>query len=238
MTDTPPPADRASSGLEPRDAARARRHHALRLRRDLRGAVPHPELRLRQRRAGRGALQERGRRLHLQPLRQPHRRHVRGAHAAAGGRARRRAPPPPAWPPSPPRCCATSRPATTSSPRAPCSARAATWWRTCCPRFGIASTLVDGRDLDAWRAAVRPNTQAVFFETPANPDPRPGRHRRRVRDRPRGRRPGRGRQRVRHAHAAEAAQARRRRRRLFRHQAHRRPGPLPWRHRAGLRRPS
>ncbi len=38
-----------------------------------------------------------------------------------------------------------------------------------CPRFGIASTLVDGRDLDAWRAAIRPNTRAFFFETPSNP---------------------------------------------------------------------
>jgi O-succinylhomoserine sulfhydrylase len=38
-----------------------------------------------------------------------------------------------------------------------------------CPRFGIASTLVDGRDLDAWASAMRGNTRAVFFETPANP---------------------------------------------------------------------
>ena len=37
------------------------------------------------------------------------------------------------------------------------------------PRMGIACTLVDGRDLDAWRTAVRPNTKAFFFETPSNP---------------------------------------------------------------------
>jgi O-succinylhomoserine sulfhydrylase len=37
------------------------------------------------------------------------------------------------------------------------------------PRFGISCTLVDGRDLDAWRAAVQPNTRAFFCETPANP---------------------------------------------------------------------
>ncbi len=37
------------------------------------------------------------------------------------------------------------------------------------PRFGIQSTLVDGRDLSAWKAAMRPNTRAVFFETPTNP---------------------------------------------------------------------
>ncbi len=37
------------------------------------------------------------------------------------------------------------------------------------PRYGIASTLVDGRDLGAWEAAMRPNTRVVFFETPTNP---------------------------------------------------------------------
>lgn len=37
------------------------------------------------------------------------------------------------------------------------------------PRFGVESTLVDGRDLDAWRAGVRPNTKTLFLETPANP---------------------------------------------------------------------
>jgi O-succinylhomoserine sulfhydrylase len=40
---------------------------------------------------------------------------------------------------------------------------------TLAPRFGIASTLVDGRDLDAWKKAVRPNTRMFFFETPSNP---------------------------------------------------------------------
>jgi O-succinylhomoserine sulfhydrylase len=38
-----------------------------------------------------------------------------------------------------------------------------------CPRLGIASTIVDGRDIGAWAKAVRPNTKAFFFETPANP---------------------------------------------------------------------
>jgi O-succinylhomoserine sulfhydrylase len=37
------------------------------------------------------------------------------------------------------------------------------------PRFGIASTLVDGTDLDQWRDAVRPNTKTFFLETPTNP---------------------------------------------------------------------
>ncbi|MFP6740747.1 MAG: O-succinylhomoserine sulfhydrylase [Alphaproteobacteria bacterium] len=37
------------------------------------------------------------------------------------------------------------------------------------PRYGIETTFVDGPDLDQWRAAMRPNTKVVFFETPANP---------------------------------------------------------------------
>ena len=37
------------------------------------------------------------------------------------------------------------------------------------PRFGVESTMVYGPDLDAWRAAVRPNTKLLFIETPANP---------------------------------------------------------------------
>jgi O-succinylhomoserine sulfhydrylase len=37
------------------------------------------------------------------------------------------------------------------------------------PRFGVQTTLIDGRDLSAWEAAMRPNTRSVFFETPTNP---------------------------------------------------------------------
>jgi len=37
------------------------------------------------------------------------------------------------------------------------------------PRFGVASTLVDGLDLDQWKNAVRPNTKAFFLESPTNP---------------------------------------------------------------------
>jgi O-succinylhomoserine sulfhydrylase len=37
------------------------------------------------------------------------------------------------------------------------------------PRFGVASTLVDGRDLEQWRAAMRPNTRTAFLESPTNP---------------------------------------------------------------------
>jgi len=37
------------------------------------------------------------------------------------------------------------------------------------PRFGVETTIVDGRDLDAWKKAVRPNTKVVFLESPSNP---------------------------------------------------------------------
>ena len=37
------------------------------------------------------------------------------------------------------------------------------------PRYGIETTLVDGRDNDAWKKARRKNTRAFFFETPSNP---------------------------------------------------------------------
>ena len=36
-------------------------------------------------------------------------------------------------------------------------------------RFGVEVTFVDGTDLDAWRAAMRPDTKAVFFESMSNP---------------------------------------------------------------------
>jgi len=37
------------------------------------------------------------------------------------------------------------------------------------PRFGVETTLVDGRDLDQWRAAVRGGTKLCFLESPSNP---------------------------------------------------------------------
>jgi len=37
------------------------------------------------------------------------------------------------------------------------------------PRFGVGSTLIDGLDLDQWKAAVRPNTRTFFLESPTNP---------------------------------------------------------------------
>jgi O-acetylhomoserine (thiol)-lyase len=37
------------------------------------------------------------------------------------------------------------------------------------PRFGITATFVPARDLDAWRAAVRPETRLLFGESVGNP---------------------------------------------------------------------
>lgn len=37
------------------------------------------------------------------------------------------------------------------------------------PKMGVSYTLVDGRDLDQWQKAVRPNTKVLFLETPTNP---------------------------------------------------------------------
>ena len=37
------------------------------------------------------------------------------------------------------------------------------------PRFGVTSTLVEGRDLAQWQKAVRKETKVLFLETPTNP---------------------------------------------------------------------
>ena len=37
------------------------------------------------------------------------------------------------------------------------------------PRFGITCTFVDGSDLSAWKAAMKPQTKLIFVETPSNP---------------------------------------------------------------------
>lgn len=36
-------------------------------------------------------------------------------------------------------------------------------------RYGVEVTFVDGADLDQWKAAIRPETRAVFFESTSNP---------------------------------------------------------------------
>ncbi len=102
------------------------------------------------------------------------------------------------------------------------------------PRFGVTSTLVDGTDIDAWKAAVRPETKVFFLESPTNPTLELVDIAAVARGVEGGRRLPDRRQRLRHADAAEPAGARRRRRRLFRHQAHRWAGALPRRRGAVL----
>lgn len=40
---------------------------------------------------------------------------------------------------------------------------------TLLPKFGIKTTVIDGRELDNWEQAITPETKVFFFETPANP---------------------------------------------------------------------
>lgn len=40
---------------------------------------------------------------------------------------------------------------------------------TLAPRYGIEFTLIDGRHLENWEKAVRPNTKVFFLESPTNP---------------------------------------------------------------------
>ncbi len=37
------------------------------------------------------------------------------------------------------------------------------------PQYGVEFTLVDGKDMNAWKEAVRPNTTIFFLESPTNP---------------------------------------------------------------------
>ncbi len=55
------------------------------------------------------------------------------------------------------------------------------------PRFGIATTFVDPRDLDAWRAAIRPDTRLALRRDARQPRSRRARHPARRRARARAR---------------------------------------------------
>ena len=55
------------------------------------------------------------------------------------------------------------------------------------PRFGIATTFVEPGDIDAWRAAIRPEHAAAVRRDARQPRPRRARHPARRRDRPRAR---------------------------------------------------
>ena len=40
---------------------------------------------------------------------------------------------------------------------------------TLMPQYGVEFTLVDGKDINAWKEAVQPNTSIFFLESPTNP---------------------------------------------------------------------
>ena len=89
---------------------------------------------------------------------------------AASRVPRTRSPSPPGWA----RCRASSspsaRPAITSSRSGSCTPGTLAFLQGPCQRFGIETTLVDGREPGAFAAAVRPGkTMLVLAETPSNP---------------------------------------------------------------------
>ncbi len=117
-----------------------------------------------------GALRAGGVREHLHQDHEPDPGRVRGAdrvprrwrrRASRSPAARRRRPSP---------CSTWPRTAGTSCPRPPSTAEPTTCSTTPCPSSGSRSTFVDDPDdLDAWRAAIRPNTKAFYAETLGNP---------------------------------------------------------------------
>jgi O-acetylhomoserine (thiol)-lyase len=104
----------------------------------------------------------------LQPHQQPHQRGAGRAHRRAGRRLRAPSP----WPAARPRC-------TWPWPRWPAPAPHRGQQRAVrrqpqpadytLARFGISTTFVKPGDVDAWRAAIRPNTKLLFGETLGNP---------------------------------------------------------------------
>ena len=96
-------------------------------------------------------------------------RGARGAHRRARGRRRRdRHRERPGGAASRDRHAAWA-PARTSSRRARSTAARTTCSTTRCRASASTTTFVDPRDLDAWRAAIRPETRLLFGETLGNP---------------------------------------------------------------------
>ncbi len=215
----------AGKAVPPRNPPGAVRHPALAVRRNVRGAVSHAGLRLRQLRAGGGALQGRGSGLPVFPLRQSDRGHAGkpdGGVRGRGGGARH---------------CdrhggGDAGAGRTGEGRRSCRGLARAVRLLPLRRRGLPATL--RRDLDHCRRQ-RPagvarrraaQHQDVLPRKPDQPDARGARHRGDREDRPCRRRDARGRQRVLDAAVAEPARTGRGLRGLFGDQAHRRPGPL------------
>ena len=95
------------------------------------------------------------------------------------------------------------------------------------PKLGIEVTFVDDPDdLDAWRAAIRPEHQGVLRRDARQPEGRRARLRRRLGHRARGQDPARGRQHAGDAVPGQPARPRRRHRGALGHQVHRRARDL------------
>ncbi len=91
------------------------------------------------------------------------------------------------------------------------------------PRFGIETTFVHPRDLEGWRAAIRPETRLLFGETLGNPGAGRARHPARRRRSRTSRRAAAGGRDLHHAVADAAVRARRRHRLPLGDQVPRRP---------------
>ena len=170
-------------------------------------------------------------RQHLHADHEPDPGGVRGPDRQPRGRdpTRRSASParwpwPPARRPRPSPSSTWPRRAATSCRRPRSTAAPTTCFHYTLPKLGIETTFIDDPDdLDAWRAAVRPNTKAFYGETIGNPQndfldiegvSERGPRERRAADR----RQHRG-----HAVADPAVRVGRRHRRALGHQVHRRP---------------
>ena len=91
------------------------------------------------------------------------------------------------------------------------------------PRFGITTTFVKPRDLEGFRAALKPNTRLVIGETIGNPGLEVFEYSGDRRHRSSGRRPAAHRQHLRHALSVPAARIRRRSGDALAHEVDRRP---------------
>jgi O-succinylhomoserine sulfhydrylase len=155
-------------GLPPGNPTGSRRHAAFAVRRDLRGDVFDPRLRLRQRRPGEARFKGEDPGYQYSRFANPTIDMFERRMAAFEGAEAARA-------------TATGMAAVTISLVGQLKAGdhvvgSKAMFGSCryviedyLPRFGVTSTLVNGCNLDEWRNAVRPNTKTFFLESPTNP---------------------------------------------------------------------
>ena len=153
-----------------RHAVAARRGAAGPRHRRARDAdLPDGVVRVSRQRPRRRAVQHGARGPRLLADLQPDLRGARGADRRARGRRRRDRGGERAGGAAPRDRDADGRRARTSSRRARSTAARTTCSTTRCRASASTTTFVDPRDLDAWRAAIRPETRLLFGETLGNP---------------------------------------------------------------------